>query len=202
MQKVIQSSWKSQKSPQIRSGKKMHTCAQWTKSFSKCRYLRSHLLTHTGEKPHIVLSVESHSVKLELWESTSWFTVERSHTNVPNATSRSVMLAILGGTFWSTINRSRKHEIVPSLFLPLWNRPTLHYAEVEKLGLKWSTLTSHFSAHFYTKGAKFLTGMSELPKNLKKIKKWKLKNNWGKKKQQTCCWCLLRERLVSKKLSQ
>jgi hypothetical protein len=44
----------------------------------------------------------------------------------------------------------------------------LHYAEVEKLCLKWSTLTSHFSAHFCTKGAKFLTWMSELPKNPKK----------------------------------
>ena len=45
----------------------------------------------------------------------------------------------------------------------------VHYAEVDKFGLKWSTLTSHFSAHFCTKGAKFLTGMSELPKNLKKL---------------------------------
>ena len=45
---------------------------------------------------------------------------------------------------------------------------TLHYAEVEKLCLKWSTLTSHFSAHFCTEGAKFLTGISELPKNPRK----------------------------------
>ena len=78
----------------------------------------------------------------------------------------------------------------------------MHYAEVEKFGLKWSTLTSHFSAHCCTKGAKFLTGMSELPKNKKKLK-LKIKEELRqKKKQQTCCWCLLRERLVSKKLSQ
>ena len=53
--------------------------------------------------------------------------------------------------------------------------PPLHYAEVEKLGLKWLTLTTRFSAHFCTEGAKYLTGMSKIPKNLKK----KLKNlNW------------------------
>ena len=56
-------------------------------------------------------------------------------------------------------------------------------AEVEKLGLKWSTLTSHFSAHFCTKGAKFLTGMSELPKNLKKIKKMKIEDKLRQKKE-------------------
>ena len=43
------------------------------------------------------------------------------------------------------------------------------------MGLKWSTLTSHFSVHFCTKGAKFLTGMSQLPKNLKTITNWKVK---------------------------
>ena len=48
---------------------------------------------------------------------------------------------------------------------------TMHYAEVEKLGLKWLTLTTRFSAHFCTEGAKYLTGMSKLPKNLKKIEK-------------------------------
>ena len=46
-----------------------------------------------------------------------------------------------------------------------------HYAEVEKLGLKWLTLTTRFSAHFCTEVAKYLTGMSKLPKNLKKIEK-------------------------------
>ena len=65
------------------------------KSFSKGGTLRKHIMIHSREKPHKC------------------------------AKCHSVMLAILGGTFWSTINRSRKHEIVPSLFLPLWNRPTL-----------------------------------------------------------------------------
>ena len=50
-----------------------------------------------------------------------------------------------------------------NLWLSIWSIiNSMHYAEVEKLGLKWSTLTSHFSAHFCTKGTKFLTGMSEL----------------------------------------
>ena len=58
----------------------------------------------------------------------------------------------------------------------------LHYAEVEKLGLKWSTLRSHFFAHFCNKGAKFLTEMSELPKNLKKVKKLKIEKDVRQKK--------------------
>ena len=44
---------------------------------------------------------------------------------------------------------------------------SMHYAEVEKLGLKWSTLTSHFSAHFCTKGSpheKSATSIWALPK--------------------------------------
>ena len=45
----------------------------------------------------------------------------------------------------------------------------MHYAAVEKLGSKWSTLKSHFSAHFCTKGTKFLTGMSELKNYQMKI---------------------------------
>ena len=40
--------------------------------------------------------------------------------------------------------------------------------KLKKLGLKWSTLRSHFYAHFRNKGTKFLTEMSELPRNLKK----------------------------------
>ena len=47
---------------------------------------------------------------------------------------------------------------------------TLHYPEVEKMGSKWSTLTSHFSAHFCTWGAKFLTELSEDSNNLKELK--------------------------------
>ena len=58
----------------------------------------------------------------------------------------------------------------------------MHYAEVEKLCLKWSTLTSHFSAHFCTKGAKFLTGMSELPKNPRKNLKLKIEGDVRQKK--------------------
>ena len=45
---------------------------------------------------------------------------------------------------------------------------TLHYAAVEKLGSKWSTLATYFSKDFHTKSAKFLTELSEDPNNLKK----------------------------------
>ena len=58
----------------------------------------------------------------------------------------------------------------------------MHYAEVEKLCLKWSTLTSHFSAHFCTEGAKFLTGISELPKNPRKNLKLKIEGDVRQKK--------------------
>ena len=85
-----------------------------------------------------------------------------------------------------------------------WKYPyvmqSMHYAEVEKFGLKWSTLTSHFSAHFCTKGAKFLTGMSELPKNLKKIKKWKLKINWGRKKTKNLLLVFAKKKVGVKKI--
>ena len=57
----------------------------------------------------------------------------------------------------------------------------MHYAEVEKLGLKWLTLTTRFSAHFCTEGAKYLTGMSKLPKNLKK-RKMKIEEELRQKK--------------------
>ena len=69
----------------------------------------------------------------------------------------------------------------------------MHYAEVEKLGLKWSTLTSNFSTHFRTQGAKFLTGMSQLPKNLKTIGKKKSRKT-GKKSYYSdfeCFFCHL-----------
>ena len=46
--------------------------------------------------------------------------------------------------------------------------PTMHYAAVEKLGSKWSTLATYFSKDFHTKSAKFLTELSEDPNNLKK----------------------------------
>ena len=59
---------------------------------------------------------------------------------------------------------------------------TVHYAEVEKSCQKWSTLTTHFSAHFCTKGAKFLTGMSELPKNPRKNLKLKIEGDVRQKK--------------------
>ena len=73
---------------------------------------------------------------------------------------------------------------------------TLHYAAVEKLGSKWSTLATYFSKDFHTKSAKFLTELSEDPNNLKTriIKEKKSTKN----EQKTCCWCLLRKRLVSK----
>ena len=58
----------------------------------------------------------------------------------------------------------------------------MHYAEVEKSCQKWSTLTTHFSAHFCTKGAKFLTGMSELPKNPRKNLKLKIEGDVRQKK--------------------
>ena len=44
----------------------------------------------------------------------------------------------------------------------------MHYAEVEKLDSKWSTLNNYFSTDFCAKHTRFLTKMSELPKNLKK----------------------------------
>ena len=47
----------------------------------------------------------------------------------------------------------------------------LHYAAVEKLGSKWSTLATYFSKDFHTKSAKFLTELSEHPNNLEKIKR-------------------------------
>ena len=74
---------------------------------------------------------------------------------------------------------------------------TMHYAAVEKLGSKWSTLATYFSKDFHTKSAKFLTELSEDPNNLKTriIKEKKSTKN----EQKTCCWCLLRKRLVSKK---
>ena len=59
---------------------------------------------------------------------------------------------------------------------------SLHYAAVEQLGSKWSTLTNHFSAHFCTKGTKFLTEMFELPKNLKKFNKLKIEKDVRQKK--------------------
>ena len=54
--------------------------------------------------------------------------------------------------------------------------------------LKWSTLTNHFSAHFCTKGAKFLIEMSKLPKNLEEEEK--IDKDVRQKKQNTCCACL------------
>ena len=46
----------------------------------------------------------------------------------------------------------------------------MHYAAVEKLGLKWSTFATYFSTDFHTKSAKFLTELSQDPNNLKKIR--------------------------------
>ena len=47
----------------------------------------------------------------------------------------------------------------------------MHYAAVEKLGSKWSTVAAYFSKDFHTKSAKFLTELSEDPNNLKKSTK-------------------------------
>ena len=46
--------------------------------------------------------------------------------------------------------------------------PSIHYAEVGKLGSKWSRLNNYFSTDFCTKDTQSLTKMSKLPKNLKK----------------------------------
>ena len=73
----------------------------------------------------------------------------------------------------------------------------MHYAAVEKLGSKWSTLATYFSKDFHTKSAKFLTELSEDPNNKKKRKKV---DNQGEKKHKkskkpfagVCkekCWC-------------
>ena len=63
-----------------------------------------------------------------------------------------------------------------------WGQPsvclTLHYAAVEKLGSKWSTLATYFSTDFHTKSPKFLTELSKDPKNLKKKLK---RDNQGEK---------------------
>ena len=70
----------------------------------------------------------------------------------------------------------------------------MHYAEVEKLGLKWLTLTTRFSEHFCTEGAKYLTRMSKLPKNLKKkMIEEDVRQKKGKKSVAHVCqgqpWC-------------
>ena len=61
------------------------------------------------------------------------------------------------------------------LSTPPTRRPlTLHYAAVEKMGSKWSTLATYlFLTDFHTNSAKFLTELSEDPNNqgVKKSKK-------------------------------
>ena len=57
--------------------------------------------------------------------------------------------------------------LLGSVLYPFYH--TIHYEEVEKLGSKWSTSTNHFSTDFCTKGLQFLTEMSKLPENLKKM---------------------------------
>ena len=56
----------------------------------------------------------------------------------------------------------------------------MHYAAVEKLGSKCSTLATYFSKDFHTKSAKFLTEQSEDPNNLKNLKT----GNQGERKKQ------------------
>ena len=76
----------------------------------------------------------------------------------------------------------------------------MHYAEVEKLGLKWLTLTTRFSAHFCTEGAKYLTGMSKLPKNLKK-RKMKIEEELRQKKRAKNLFLVFAKKRVGIKLS-
>ena len=81
-------------------------------------------------------------------------------------------------------------------------RNTLHSAEVEKLCLKWSTLTSHFSAHFCTEGAKFLTGISELPKNPRKNLELKIEGDVRQKNTKNLFGVFAQVKIGLKILSQ
>ena len=59
---------------------------------------------------------------------------------------------------------------------------TLHYAAVEKLGSKWSTLATYFSKDFHTKSE-----LSEEPNNLKKKKRIIKEKKNTKNEQKNCC---------------
>ena len=58
----------------------------------------------------------------------------------------------------------------------------MHYAAVENLGSKWSTLATYFSKDFHTKSE-----LSEEPNNLKKKKRIIKEKKNTKNEQKNCC---------------